>query len=105
MSTLADQHSPPTAVIGVGGEEQATASEALTRAVRRKEQRQTQIAQTFANIVAILMRDPGFKSLKTASTSSRYPRRRLAGKLGRGPSPALRIHQNPLPHGVPGPWP
>jgi cytolysin-activating lysine-acyltransferase len=46
--------------------EAAAPTQAQTQAVRPRDARQTRLAQTFAQVVAVLMRDPNFKKLTLA---------------------------------------
>ena len=65
MNDLAHESMPRTALDGeeMSRPESRTAS---SRAVRPGQRRQERMAQSFANIVAVLMRDQGFRTLRIA---------------------------------------
>jgi cytolysin-activating lysine-acyltransferase len=72
----------------------ATAVQAAPRtAIRPRDARQARFAQSFAQIVAVLMRDPGFRSLRLADLEWLVLPPVMAGQfsLAQAPSPLGRV--------------
>ena len=76
---------------GKGGPQPAAAKAAVKPAVRPRDARQTRFAQSFAQIVAVLMRDANFRNMRLSDLEWLVLPPVMAGQF--------RLAQAPSPHG------